>query len=65
MKTHTIKVEGMSCMHCAARVKEALEELGCKAEVSLEKKTVVVSAPVSISREDICAAINATGYKAK
>ncbi|MCI9627394.1 MAG: heavy-metal-associated domain-containing protein, partial [Clostridia bacterium] len=36
----TIHVEGMSCGHCSARVKNALEELKSvkRAEVDLEKK---------------------------
>ena len=35
----TVHVEGMHCMHCAAKVEKAMMELGAKsAKVDLEKK---------------------------
>lgn len=41
----TIKIEGMMCPHCEARVKKALEALPqvSQAQVSHEKGTAVVS----------------------
>ena len=41
----TLKVEGMMCGHCEARVKKALEEIDgvVSAEVSHEKGTAVVT----------------------
>lgn len=32
-----IKIEGMSCVHCSARVTKAIEALGFKCEVDLAK----------------------------
>lgn len=32
-----IKIEGMSCQHCSARVTKALEALGLKCEIDLSK----------------------------
>ncbi len=35
----TVHVEGMHCMHCAAKVEKAMMELGAKsAKVDLDKK---------------------------
>ncbi|MFV0380570.1 MAG: heavy-metal-associated domain-containing protein [Anaerorhabdus sp.] len=41
----TINIEGMSCMHCVAAVKGALEELDniTSVEVSLEQSEAVVN----------------------
>ena len=51
-----IQIEGMSCGHCVAHVKEALEEI----KLSLEEKcaTIVVDA----SEDDIKEAIDEAGY---
>ena len=39
----TVHVEGMHCMHCAAKVEKAMMELGAKsAKVDLEKKVCLV-----------------------
>lgn len=37
--TYTIRIDGMSCEHCKARVENAFNELeGCSAEVNLDEK---------------------------
>ena len=36
-------VDGMKCVHCAARVKKALEAIGLNAEIDLENKCANVS----------------------
>ena len=43
--TKTLKIDGMSCCHCEARVKKALENVDgvTKAVVSHERKTAVVT----------------------
>ena len=39
----TVHVEGMHCMHCAAKVEKAMMELGAKsAKVDLDKKVCLV-----------------------
>lgn len=45
MWTKTLKIDGMSCCHCEARVKKALENVDgvTKAVVSHERKTAVVT----------------------
>lgn len=63
--TTVFKVEGMSCGHCAARVKEALEALRgvSTAEVELESKTVTVKAAARVTRESMANAITTAGYR--
>lgn len=59
-----INVEGMKCEHCAARVKDALKQIGVKAKVSLEAKTVDVSYdPNKVNQEQIKDQINNLGFK--
>ena len=38
----TIKIEGMHCSHCSARVEKTLENLGIAAKVDLAGKCAVV-----------------------
>ena len=66
MKEYVISVEGMMCMHCAARVKAAIEKVSGveSVEVSLEKKNAVVTCSTG-SVEEIVAAVAAAGYEAK
>ncbi len=62
----TLKVEGMSCMHCVMHVKNALADLDGvnKAEVSLETNSAVVE--YDESKVDVAAmkaAVDEAGYK--
>ncbi|PJI08423.1 MULTISPECIES: heavy-metal-associated domain-containing protein [Clostridium] len=58
-----ISVEGMSCEHCAAHVKEALEGIGANnVKVNLKKKSALISNDVE--DEKIKAAIEDAGYEA-
>ena len=59
----TVTIEGMMCMHCAARVKKALEALEgvTEAGVSLEDKQAVLAGEVS--DDAIRAAIAEAGYE--
>ena len=60
----TLKVEGMKCPHCAARVTEALKNIKVKSKVSLEEKQVVVKYnPEKVNKQDIEKAINDLGFK--
>lgn len=60
-----LKIEGMMCGHCEARVKQTLEEFSqvTSAEVSHEKGTAVVKLADSISGEELKNAVEAQGYK--
>ena len=60
---YTININGMSCTHCSARVKTALESLrGVSAEVSLEEKNARVKCPVSMSEETLAKAVSDVGF---
>jgi copper ion binding protein len=60
----TLTVEGMSCAHCVAHVKEALESVPgvAKAEVDLKKKRAVVEGP-SLDDAAMKAAVADAGYE--
>lgn len=63
-KKETIVVEGMKCMHCAARVKDALSAHKVKADVNLESKLVTISYNESkITLEEIKRIVEETGFK--
>ena len=61
----TIKIEGMMCAHCEARVKKTLEELAGvdSAAVSHESKTATVALNASVSDETLKKAVEDQGYK--
>ncbi|MBQ2842203.1 MAG: heavy metal translocating P-type ATPase [Clostridia bacterium] len=63
--TKTMKIEGMMCGHCEARVKKTLEaipEVEC-AEVSHENDSAVVTLNAPLSEEVLKNAIEAQDYK--
>ena len=64
MSEATIKVEGMSCMHCVGRVKKAIEALkGIKsAEVQIGSVKVVFDEK-ELTKQEIEKAITGVGYK--
>lgn len=60
----TMKIEGMMCKHCEARVKKTLEALeGVElAEVSHEAGTAVVTLSAPVADEVLKAAVEAQDY---
>lgn len=65
MEEKTLKVEGMMCGHCEARVKKAVEAIDGVAEAiaSHESGTVVVKMTKDVPTDAIKAAIEAQDYK--
>ncbi len=63
--TKTMKIEGMMCMHCEARVKKALEAMPQveSAEVSHEKGTAVVTLKEAVADAELKSAVEAQDYK--
>ena len=63
--TKTMKIEGMMCGHCEARVKKALEALAQveSADVSHESGTAAVTLSGDISDSELKAAVEAQDYK--
>ena len=60
--TLTIKIEGMSCGHCSARVEKALNALGgVRARVDLAGKTATVEGE-SLDENVIRKTISDAGY---
>ena len=60
-----MKIEGMMCPHCEARVKQTLENLEgvSEAVVSHESGTAVVSCAESVTDDALKAAVEGAGYK--
>lgn len=59
-----IKIEGMTCSHCQARVEKALNAIqGVKAKVDLMKKAAVVSFDSDIDDTVFKDAITEAGYE--
>ena len=63
--TKTLKVEGMMCMHCEARVKKALEAVpGVESAVPDHSAgTAVVTLNAPVADEALRAAVEAQGYQ--
>ena len=61
----TIRIKGMMCEHCEARVKKSLEELEAveSAEVSHKSGMAVVKLCGDISSDELKQAVEAAGYK--
>ena len=56
-----ISIEGMSCEHCVAHVREALEDINVKViEVNLKEKYALVE--TNIENEALIEAIDEAGY---
>ncbi len=60
----TMKIKGMMCPHCEARVKKVLEELPevTEAEVSYKKDTAVLTLSAPVSDEALTKVITDNGY---
>lgn len=66
MTQETIKVEGMTCMHCQLRVKKSVEAVEGvqRADVNLQTKQVTVDFEEGKTNlEKVKAAIRETGYE--
>jgi len=63
--TKTLKIEGMSCMHCAGAVTKALGAInGLRdAKVNLEGKTATVEMSGTITEDMLRAAVEEAGFE--
>ncbi len=63
--TKTMKIEGMMCSHCEARVKKTLEEIDgvTEAVTSFKEGTAVVTLSKTVSDDVLTKAITDNGYK--
>ncbi|MDR0447569.1 MAG: cation transporter [Treponema sp.] len=62
----TLMIDGMSCDHCTAHVKEALEVITgvLSVQVSLKEKNALVEHNDSVTPEVLKEAVNEAGYEA-
>ena len=60
----TLRIEGMACGHCSARVDKALRAVAGVREVKvdLEAKTAAVEADDSVAEAALVQAVTASGY---
>ena len=58
----TMVIEGMSCKHCSARVEKALEDIGVKAKVDLDKKIALVTMESAVEDAKLIKAVEDAGY---
>lgn len=59
-----IKINGMSCAHCSARVEKALNSIaGVTAKVDLVKKQAVADIKDPVSDDDLRNAVVNAGYE--
>lgn len=59
-----LKIEGMSCEHCKARVEKVLNEIeGVNAKVDLKKKEAQVTLSANVSDEKMKNIIMEAGYE--
>ena len=61
----TMKIHGMMCPHCEARVRDTLSALECveSAEVSHERDEAIVTPKGECNKEILVAAVEGAGYK--
>ena len=58
-----MKIDGMNCAHCSARVKSALEEIkGVSAKISLEEKTARIKCSAKTTAEELANAVSGVGF---
>ncbi|NOY64630.1 MAG: heavy-metal-associated domain-containing protein [Nitrospirae bacterium] len=64
MALENVKIEGMSCEHCVARVKKAIDAIDgvLKSDVSIGSATVEYD-DAKTGRDQIVKAIEGVGYK--
>ena len=55
-----VKIDGMMCMHCAGRVKKALEAIGVQVEIDLENKCANIPDDADVNA--VKQAVEGAGY---
>ena len=61
-----LKIGGMTCASCAARVEKRLNRMeGVNAAVNFATERAVVTYPATLTRDDLVAQVEATGYTAQ
>ncbi len=64
MSERTLKIKGMSCAHCSARVEKVLNAIdGVVARVDLENNSATLKLSKNISDEALKTAVDNIGYE--
>jgi len=64
MTNKTLKISGMSCGHCSARVEKTLNNIdGVQARVDLDSNTATITLSKNVSNEAIIKAVDNIGYE--
>ena len=61
-KQVNLKISGMHCEHCVAKVTKAIKALGGNAAVDLKLGRAVVTCPESLDAKLICEAVSKLGF---
>lgn len=62
---YDLKIDGMHCEKCVARVEEALKALGGSARIDLKLGRASVTVPEKISADAVIAAVEALGFSCR
>ena len=62
-KKINLKIEGMHCPKCVAKVETAMKNLGGKAEIDLKLGRAAITCPEKLDVTTIIAAVEALGFK--
>ena len=66
MRAKIMYVDGMTCIHCKARVEKVLNELsGVNAVVNLEEKSVNISLNSDVADKVLSDVVTKAGYEVK
>lgn len=65
MKKLYVKIDGMSCSHCAKKIENSLKEVDgvLKVSANLDKKEVIITSKFEIDTNLLCKKIEDLGYK--
>lgn len=61
-KSLTLKIGGMHCEKCVAKVEAALKAIGAKAVVDLKLGRATVTCPEKVDTNDLVKAVEACGF---
>jgi len=63
-KKLTLKIEGLHCMKCVAKVEAALKAIGAKADIDLKLGRAAITCPAKLENEALIKAVADCGFTA-
>lgn len=61
-KSINLKIDGMHCEKCVAKVEAALKAIGAKAEIDLKLGRAAITCPEKLDVEELVKAVEALGF---